>query len=434
VTKAKLLKTKYLMIGNSAGGIGAVEAIRDVDKVGAITLVSDEPYLSYSRPLISKYLSKERTFKGMLFRPLDFYTTNNINAMLGKKVKSLGLGEHTAELESNEHIVWDKLLIATGGIPIVPKMVGAGKRGVFTFTTLNDARSIDEFIESTSKAVVIGGGLIGISVTEALKKRGVKVTVVEMKGKILNTILDEQASTMVEKVLEQAGVRVITGRTVAEITGKELVKGIIMDNGDETLCNLVVIAIGVSPRTELVMGTEMKVNRGIVVDHHMATSYPDAYACGDVAEAYDVVYGANRLTSIWPNAYIGGRVAGFNMAGANFEHPGSTAMNSLNYFGLDIASAGITNPPDGDGYELMSKESKGAYQKIVLKDDVIAGMVFVGNIDKAGIVYSLMRERVKVSSFKERLLSDDFGLVSLPREIWQKRLCEDTASVGGLRK
>jgi NAD(P)H-nitrite reductase large subunit len=122
------------------------------------------------------------------------------------------------------------------------------------------------------------------------------------------------------------------------------------------------------------------------------------------------------------------------MAGANAEYPGSTAMNSLNYFGLDIASAGIAIPPDSNGYELMSKESNGVYQKIVLKDDVIAGMVFVGNIEKAGIVYSLMRDRVKVSSFKKALLSDNFGLVSLPREIWQKRLGKDSALVGGLRR
>ena len=434
MTKAKLLKAKYLIVGNSAGGTGAAEAIREVDKDGVIIIVSDEPYLSYSRPLISKYLSKERTFKGMLFRSLDFYTKNNIDTVLGKRVKSVGLSERTAELENSEHILWEKLLIASGGIPIVPRMEGAGKRGIFTFTTLNDARAIDEFIDSTPRAVVIGGGLIGISLTEALKKRGVKVTVVEMKGKVLNTILDEQASTMVEKALEQAGVKIITGRTVAEIAGKELVKGVILDNGEEIPCSLVVVAIGVSPRTELALGTEIKVNRGIVVDRHMATSYHDVYACGDVAEAYDFVYGTNRLTPIWPNAYIGGRVAGFNMAGANAEYPGSTAMNSLNYFGLDIASAGIAIPPDSNGYELMSKESNGVYQKIVLKDDVIAGMVFVGNIEKAGIVYSLMRDRVKVSSFKKALLSDNFGLVSLPREIWQKRLGKDSALVGGLRR
>jgi NAD(P)H-nitrite reductase large subunit len=401
VTKAKLLKTKYLIVGNSAGGIAAVEAIREVDKEGAIIIVSDEPYLSYSRPLISKYLSHERNFKGMLFRPLDFYTRNGISTMLGKQAKSLRLGEHIVELESGEHIAWEKLLLATGGVPIVPKMEGTGKRGIFTFTTLDDARAIDEFIDRNSKAVVVGGGLIGVSVTEALKKRDVNVTMVEMKEKILNTILDEQASMMAEKALEQAGVKIVTGRTVAEITGKELVKGVTLNSGEEIPCSMVVVAIGVSPRTELALGTEIKVNRGIAVDRHMVTSHPDVYSCGDVAETYDSVYCTNRLIPIWPNAYIGGRVAGFNMAGVKAEHPGSTAMNSLNYFGLDIASAGMAIPPHGDGYEAISKQGNGVYQKIVLKDDLIAGMVFVGSIEKAGIVYGLMREGVKVSSFKE---------------------------------
>ncbi len=405
-----------------------------MDKHGTVTIISDEPYLSYSRPLISKYLSGERNFRGMMFRPLDFYTENNINTLLGKRVSSLGLGEHDAELGSGEHIVWEKLLLATGGMPIVPKMGGAGKRGIFTFTTLNDARAIDEALQNTAKAVVIGGGLIGISVAEALKKRGVSVTVVEMKSKILNAILDEQASTIAEKALEQAGVRVVTGHTVTETTGKEMVKGVVLDNGEEISCTIVVIAIGVLPRTELVEGTEIKVNRGILVDHHMATSYAGVYACGDVAEAYDSVYCANRVFPVWPNAYIGGRVAGFNMAGVSAEYPKCTAMNSLSYFGLDIASAGMTTPPSGNGYEQMSKQSNNVYHKIVLKDDKIAGMVFVGDIEKAGIVYGLMRDGVKVGNFKKALLSDGFGLASLPREIWQKRLNEDTALVGGIER
>jgi NAD(P)H-nitrite reductase large subunit len=434
VTKEKLLKTKHLIVGNSAGGIGAAEAIREVDREAPITIVSDEPYLSYSRPLISKYLTGERTFKNMLFRSPDFYSRNKITSLLGKRVNNLALSEHTAELESGERIVWEKLLIASGGVPIIPSMKGMGKRGIFTFTTLGDARAIDEFMGNTQNAVVIGGGLIGISVTEALKKRGAKVTVVEMQGRILNTILDEQASLIAEKTLEQAGVKVIAGRTVSEINGKELVRGVVLDNGEDIACSLVVVAIGVSPRTELAQGNEIKVNRGIVVDRHMATSYPDVYSCGDAAEAYDFVYGANRLTPIWPNAYIGGRVAGYNMAGAEAEYPGGTAMNSLNYFGMDIASAGIAIPPDGNSYELLHKQKGSVYQMLVLKDDLIVGMVFVGDIEKSGMVYSLMRERVKVGSFKKALLSDNFGLVSLPKELLHKRLEKEATIVGGLKR
>jgi NAD(P)H-nitrite reductase large subunit len=434
LAKTRALTTKYLIIGNSAGGIGAAEAIRDVDREGQITMVSAEPYPCYSRPLISKYLARERTLDTMLFRPADFYSGNNITSILGRKVNSLGLGDKTAELENGEHIFWEKLLIASGGVPIVPRMEGAGKRGIFNFTTLHDAKAIDEFIDNAHAAVVIGGGLIGISVTEALKKRGVKVTVVEMKDRVLNTILDEQASSIAAEALHKAGIRVITGRTVAEITGKELVRGVVLDNGEEIPCNLVVVAIGVSPRIELARGTEIKVNRGISVDKHMATSCPDVYSCGDASEAYDFVYGTNRLTPIWPNAYIGGRVAGYNMAGVKAEYPGGTAMNSLNYFGLDIASAGIASPLESGFYECISKQKDGIYQRVILKDDRLVGMVCVGDIEKAGILFSLMRDRVKVNSFKKMLLSDNFGLVSLPKELWQKRLKKDTAIIGGLKR
>ena len=196
-----MLRTKYLLVGNSAGGIGAAEAIREADTEGAITIVSDEPYPAYSRPLISKYLSRERTLEGMLFRPAEFYTQSNIVSVLGKRITGLGLQSHTAELDGGDRIAWDKLLLATGGVPIVPKIEGLGKRGIFTFTTLDDARAVDRFLDNDNKAVVIGGGLIGISVTEALVKRGVEVTVVEMKDRILNTILDEQASVMAEEAL-----------------------------------------------------------------------------------------------------------------------------------------------------------------------------------------------------------------------------------------
>jgi len=128
----------------------------------------------------------------------------------------------------------------------------------------------------------------------------------------------------------------ITGHTVVEISGRETVWGVTLDNGVTVPCDLVLVAIGVSPRLELALEAKLELNRGIVVDRYMATSHPNIYACGDVAEAYDFVYGESRLTPIWPNAYIGGRIAGFNMAGGTTEYLGGTAMNSLSYFGFDI--------------------------------------------------------------------------------------------------
>jgi NAD(P)H-nitrite reductase large subunit len=416
------VRTKYLIVGNSAGGIGAAEAIRQVDKEGVLAIASEEPYPVYSRPLISRYLARERTLDGMLFRPLDFYDQNNILFLPCKRVRHLEIDSRIAWSEDNEEIAWDKLLLAVGGKPIFPKMKGSDKRGVFTFTKLDDAKAVDRFLSNARKAVVIGGGLIGISVTEALVKRGVDVTVVEMKDRILNTILDEQASLMTEEVLKQAGVGIIAGHTVIEITGKETVEGLVFDNGEAMRCDLVLVAIGVSPRSELALDAMLKVNRGVVVDSYMATNHPDVYACGDVAETYDFIYGENRVTPIWPNAYIGGRIAGLNMAGTPTKYPGGTAINSLNYFGLDIASAGMPVANNDDGYEVISKRGRGIYQKVILKENIIVGMTSVGNIEKSGIVFGLMRDKVDVSSFKQSLLADGFGLAFFPRPLWQERL------------
>ena len=189
MSRKRMTKTKYLIIGNSAGGIGAAEGIREVDDSAPIAIVSDEVYPAYSRPLISKYLAKERDVEGMLYRPADFYDRNRITAILGKSVTRILPNERGAELEDGHRMAWEKLLVATGGVPIVPGIEGAAKKGVFTFLTLDNAKAIDRFIQRGQRAVVIGGGLIGVSATEALMKRGVEVSIVEMKDRILNTIL-----------------------------------------------------------------------------------------------------------------------------------------------------------------------------------------------------------------------------------------------------
>ncbi len=418
----KLTEAKYLIIGNSAGGIGAAEAIREADEPGSIMMVSDEPYPAYSRPLISEHLAEGCSLERMRYRPADFYERNLIRTILGQKAVSLDLTEHTLTLDSGSTISWQKLLLATGGLPIVPLIKGAERKGIFTFTTLDDARAIDRYLGETDRAVVIGGGLIGVSVTEALVKRGARVTIVEMKDRVLNTILDEEVSAFEDSVLRQAGVDIITGHVVSEINGRRKeVHGVTLDDGTRIPCRMVIIAIGVRPRTDLVNGTGIKVNRGIVVDREMATSHPDVYACGDVAEAFDIPYGECRLIPIWPNAYIGGRTAGFNMTGRSTEYPGGMAMNSLKYFGLNVVSAGMVMPPD-DSCEVLISSKGSTYRKVILKDGVVVGLIFAGDIEKAGIIRSLIKNQINVAEFKRALVADDFGLASLPGELWRPEL------------
>jgi NAD(P)H-nitrite reductase large subunit len=422
------LKTKYLIIGNSAGGVGAAEAIRECDPGGRLLIVSGEPYPAYSRPLISEYLSHERTLDTMLFRPADFYTRNGIELLSGREVLKIDPAGRTATLDDSSTITWQKLLLATGGQPIIPTIKGQDKEGVFSFITLDDAMKIDSYLINVSHAVVIGGGLIGISVTEALSKRGIITTVVEMKERVLNTILDETASTAAARTLSEAGIRLITDDTVSQIEGGTKVEGVTLAGGRHIGCQMVIIAIGVLPRTGLAVDAGLSVKRGISVDRRMATSAPDIYACGDASEGWDFVTGFDRLTPVWPNAYIGGRVAGYNMAGKQAEYLGGTAMNSINYFGIDITSAGLVSAPAEPGYETLVSGKDAAYRKLILRDNVIKGMVFVTDIEKSGLVFGLMRDSINVESFKQSLMSAEFGLADLPHELRRERLGVLTAA------
>jgi NAD(P)H-nitrite reductase large subunit len=415
--------SKYVIIGGSVGGIGAVEAIREVDPVGELTVISEEPFSQYSRPMISEYVSREATLERMKYRSDEFWKENNVHALTGRTAVKIDFAKKQVELGGRDKVEFKKLLIATGGRPFVPRMEGGEKDGVFTFTELSNAESIESKLEKSESAVVIGGGLIGVSATEALVKRGIKVTLVELKDKILSLVLDETASEIAEKVLREAGVTIITGQTVQQIIGRkdngDAVGGVIMTDGTEITCDLVVVAIGVIPRTELVKETDVRINRGIIVDRFMRTNIPDVYACGDVAEAYDFLLNGNRLLPLWPLAHLGGRVAGYNMAGKKAEYQGGTVMSALKYFDLPIISVGMMNPEDSGDYEVLVEHppEKTVYKKIVLNNDVIVGFIFLGDIEKSGMFFRLMKNHVNVGEIKDKLLSEDFGLLTLSQSV-----------------
>ena len=421
---------KYVIVGASAAGIGAVEAIREVDPVGSITVISEETCPQYSRPMISDFVSGKADFHKMKCRADEFWKEHKVDALTNKKAIALNLTEKTVSLEGGEKVAYEKLLLATGGKPFVPKMDGSDKDGVFTFTTFKDAERLVEKIEAINakSAVVIGAGLIGISVTEALSKRGLKVTLVELQEKILSLLLDSSASDIVEAIVRRAGVNIITGQSVLKITGRSgnegIVGGVLLTKGDQVPCDLVIVAIGVIPRTELVVGTEVKINRGIVVDNFMRTNVPDVYASGDVAEAYDFILNQNRLLPLWPLAVQEGQVAGCNMAGKKTTYIGGTNMSSLKYFGIPIVSIGLANPKEDPSLEIMVKQESehNVYKKLVLRNNVVVGMTLVNCIERAGVLFYLMKNAINVKKIKQQLLSDEFSLANLPMSL-QRKMC-----------
>lgn len=414
------MKTKYLIIGNSSAGVHCIEGIRTQDPKGKIVVLSDEAFLNYSKPLISYYLGNKVKKDQMQFRDCDFYKKHNVELFLDTKGEKIDVEKKEVYCGKGK-IHFDKLLIACGGKPIIPPIEGLNeaKEGIFTFTQLNDAENLINYIQKNNikRAVILGGGLIGLKCSEGLLERGLKITIVELADRILANTFDKEASEILEGALDKMGCKIVKEDTIVKVKSqRSKVKSVVLKSGGEIPTELLVIAIGVRPNIELLKGTSIKYDRGIIVNEFLQTNIPDIYAAGDVALSRDLLSNEPSIIPIWPVASYQGRIAGFNMAGKKQGYKGMFPMNSVELAGIPSISFGVTNPAENKGYEALRSKERGFYRKIVLKDNQIKGAIFLGKIERAGIFLGLIKNGVDVSAFKEKLLSDDFGLLILPKE------------------
>lgn len=402
---------QFVIIGNSAAGIAAVEAIRKSDKESKIIVLSDEPYASYCRCLISYYLSQEVKEDKLLYRPDNFYKENNIELLLGKKVTRVDPKKNRIVLEDKSQISYDYLLIATGAHPKFPELKGIKKEGVFGFRTIKDAKDIAGLLPVTKSACVLGGGLIGLKAAYALKKRNIDVKVIIKSRQVLSQVLDSEAAQLVRERLEENGIEIILGQDVAEIIGEGEIKAVKLDSGKVLSASLVIVGKGVSPNIGPVKDTGIKLNEGIISNNNLQTNIPNVYAAGDVAETFDLTLGGFCVNALWPVAVEQGRIAGANMAGGNINYEGSLGMNSLEFFGLPTVSLGLFRPKEAEEYEEIKIADKKApiYKKLVLKNNCLVGAVLAGNINNSGLFLRLIRDRVDVTSFKDKLLGENFS-------------------------
>ena len=410
----------YLILGNGAAAVNGVEAIRRLDAAGSIGLVARESEHAYSRPLITYRLAGAVDDAGMDYRGREFYRQLAVEARLGAEAASLETARRQVRLRDGTALGFGKLLIATGGAPIRPPIEGSDTAGVFTFTTWADERAVDEWIgrhDMTHGAVVLGGGLIGLKCVEALSARKVPTTVVELADRILPVTFDHDASRLAEAQLARHGVSIRTNATIRKVvsTGGAISAAVLSD-GLTLNCDMLIMAIGVRPDLALVQGTAVKVERGILVDERMESSVAGIFAAGDVAQGLESLTGRRMPIPILPVAARQGRVAGTNMAGGEARFDGGLAMNAVDVVGLPTISVGQTVELEGDEVLRRLDERAGTYRKLVLRDGRIVGVILIGQIERAGILTGLIRSRVDVSGLKHLLLTDQFGLLSLPAD------------------
>lgn len=387
----------YVIIGNSAAAVGCVEGIRTVDKAGKITVISNEPHHVYSRPLISYLIYGKTNEQRMKYRPDDFYEKNDVTTLLGVTVTKVDYDAKKVQLDSGDSVGFDKLLFATGSSPFVPPMQGledVPKK--FTFMKLDDAQELRSSINKDSRVLIIGAGLIGLKCAEGILSKVKEITVVDLAPRILPSILDETGSEMMCRHIEEQGVKFLLGNSVVQFHADTAE----LKNGETVGFDVLVLAVGVRPNTGLAAEIGCKVNRGILSDDHCKTNLEGVYAAGDCSESLDITDNNWRVLALWPNAYMQGETAGISMAGGEKCYDKAIPMNAIGFFGLHIITAGSY---DGDTY---ITETESSYKKLVSKDNVLKGYILIGEVARAGIYTSLIREKTPLDTVDFELIKE----------------------------
>ncbi len=408
---AKGAKKHHVIIGASAAGLAALEAIREVDQECSVTVLSKEKGPLYSRVGLTHFLDGTVKVPGMNMRPPDYANQMNATILSGVAAVQVDPKARAVKLSNRKTLKYDTLLVASGSSAVVLPIPGVNLRGVSPCITRNDAVNIDKAVPRTRQAAVIGAGLIGIQAVDALAKRKKKVAVIEMLPHVMPAMVDPPAAKIFEDLLREQGHTVVTGVRATEILGKAgRVAGITLENGEVIPCQLLVMAAGVRPNLEFLEGTRIQKKQGLLVDARQQTSLKGIYAAGDVAETTDMLSGQRVVIAIWPEALNQGRIAGLNMAGVPTRYEGSMAMNVTSVLGLPIASLGLWQATDTAEYRIHSSlhEGKRTYRKLVFKDGKLVGAILVGpHVNReAGILHNFIRTRQSFTATPDQLMAE----------------------------
>jgi nitrite reductase (NADH) large subunit len=391
------MEAQYVLVGNSAATLAAIDWIRKYDQRGSIILVNREAGAAYSRVALPYYVAGEMSLDDLLIRRSSDYQRLGVELVDGAPVTAVDADAEQVVLADGRRIRFHRLLLGTGSVCVAPAIRGLETITAHYLWTLDDATSMKAAAEKARTAVVIGGGFIGMLAAEALRKLRVRLTIVEMTAQLLPQLLDADGGQRFGKAVQDDGVTVRLGACVEAVAPQSGEVQVALAGGEVLLTDMVVVAAGVKPNVSCVASGPCAVNRGILVDEHLRTDCANIYAAGDVAEVKDFLSDDRIIHAIWPTAVDQGRVAGACMAGAPLKYSGSLGMNVVELFNVTLAQVGRFKEGPTDDVKLLGSGRDGLYRKVVVdRDGVMVGAMYLGDengVAEMGVLHGMIKRR-----------------------------------------
>ncbi|NVO15264.1 MAG: NAD(P)/FAD-dependent oxidoreductase [Rhodoplanes sp.] len=402
-------ESKYLVVGSSHAALQAIIAIRKRDVDGSLTVLTREPRLPYSPTILPYIVSSQKQPDDISLCDEAHFARNNVTLVRGTTVTAVQPDTKIVRTGSGDEWRYDRLLLATGASPATPPIPGLREVPFHVLRTMNDAIELRDALRHAASAVVIGGGLCAMHAVESMAKAGITVTVVEICDRILRECASPRAGEMIARSFMAEGIEIRTNRSpvaVAREAGKYVVT---LNDGATIVADLLMVAAGVKPVTDYLVGSGVKVNRGIVVDELMRTSEPGIWAAGDVAETPGF-WGGGVVNGILPGAAAQGRTAGANMADGNGteRYAGAIPLNTYHFFGHHLISVGINQPPsEVAGFEIHEDADDDGYiyRQIMLQEGRLVGISTIDDVFDAGIMKHIILGRIDLSPVKAAFLA-----------------------------
>jgi nitrite reductase (NADH) large subunit len=397
-----------LIIGKGMAATRLVDALsrRALGRY-AIAVVGAEPSLAYNRVLLSSLLAGEIARPELELKPATWWASKGVTTLYGQKVMGIDRTARQVTLADGKVLPYGKLVLATGSAPIRLPISGADKAGVITFRDLADVAVMQATAKATKRAIVIGGGLLGLEAAYGLARGGAKVTLVHLMDRLMERQLDGEAAGLLAGAMRGQGIEIVLEASTAAITGADSATGITLADGRHIAADLIVLAAGIRPQVELAEGCGLAVNRGIVVDDGLVTSDPDVFAIGECAEHRGVVYGL--VEPAYEQAEVLARQLTARDGVASPDKPprngylGSVVATNLKVSGINVFSAGDFLGGAGT-QSLVLRDRSGTYKKLVLRDGRLAGAVLYGETGDALWYLDLIRRATPIASMRSDMI------------------------------